>query len=149
MNTKNAFHACDDCQNPGECAMVAATKQGMPCLPAVNAGQPLDIDQPLVGRGESKFEEISRKLNEHNQARAAALEPTDQLLAFEPVRVELAKMSLLPGDTLVAKIPTRYMEAATITRITEGFKRVVPAGVAVIVVDETMELAILEKANAS
>lgn len=145
MNT--SFTPCEDCQNPGECAMVAETKQGMPCLPAVNAGEPLGIDQPLVGRGESRFEEISRKLNEHNQGRAAALAPADQL-AFEPVRIELAKMSLLPGDTLVVKIPTRYMEQATVTRITEGFKRVVPAGVAVLVADEQMELAILEKANA-
>lgn len=128
---KSSFHHCEDCHTPAACEQYAKTSQGMPCLPATNGGQPLPIDSAV-----------------HD-------DPGDLSDPVFPiaraVTVEVAKMSLLPGDILLVSIPgdvpiSQFNNAAQ--RIKEAMEQVVPLGVRVVVKAKEIELGILEKATA-
>jgi hypothetical protein len=67
---------------------------------------------------------------------------------FEVVRVEIAKLDAKPGDTVLLKMDLSRVPIWELEGMRETMRRYVPAGVKVLVLDDSIDVQLIKEADA-
>lgn len=68
---------------------------------------------------------------------------------LEVMRVEVAKLELRPGDTMLLKLDTKGVSREQVENFQWRISRMVPQGVRVMVIDSAVDVSILKAAEAA